>query len=104
MKRFLVAVIAVAGVVCVPAQLSAQGFADSFRFEFGGTAPDPHDTDSYRHRSDFVHHRDYYVTPGYSDPYNHTSCNETRFQGEDGRTIRRITCYGRNGTSSVPVR
>ena len=103
MKRFFLA-LAVAGAIFGVAQASAAGIMDSFRFKFGAATPDSHDTDKYRHRSDFLHYGDYYINPGYSDPYRHTSCRETSVRGDDGRAIRRITCYGREETTPVPSR
>ncbi|MDP2620355.1 MAG: hypothetical protein Q8P46_09290 [Hyphomicrobiales bacterium] len=105
MKRLFIAVIAAGGAIFGPGQASAAGIMDSFRFEFYAAAPDLHiGTDNYGHPSDFRHHGDYYLTPGYGDPQLHTSCRETRLQGEDGRTIRRIDCLERGGTAGVPLR
>lgn len=102
MKRFLLA-LAAAGATIGAAEASADGIMDAFRFEFGVATPESHDTDKFRHRTDFLHYRDYYINPGYSDPYRYTTCRETRVRGEDGRIIRRITCYGRD-PAAVPPR
>ena len=105
MKRFVIAVIAAAGATLGATQAPAAGVMDSFRFEFFAAAPDVHiGTDTYTHHSDFRHYGDYYLQPGYRDPSSHTTCRETRVLDEDGRAIRRITCFGREGTTSVPLR
>jgi len=102
MKRLLIAAIAAAGATVVATQASAAVYVNSFRFQLGAaTAPPLYD--DYKHHSDFLHYDDYYVTPGYGDPYRHTSCVETRVPGPEGRTISRITCYGRDG-HGVPLR
>jgi hypothetical protein len=102
MKRFVIAVIAAAGATLGATQAPAAVYVDSFRFQLGAAMAPPL-YDDYKHRSDFLHYDDYYVTPGYGDPYRHTSCVETRVRDEEGRAIRRINCYERGG-QGVPLR
>jgi len=104
-KRFLIAATIAAGSALGATPLAAAGVMDSFRFEFYAAAPDVHiGTDTYTHPNDFRHYGDYYLYPGFGDPQRHTSCVETRVRAEDGRTIGRITCFGREETTSVPLR
>jgi len=102
MKKSLIAV-AVASTVLGISQASAQDLG-SFRLQFGAATASPEGPAIHQHRSDFQHYDDYYILPGYGDPYRHTSCQETSARDEDGRPIRRITCFGRNGPTSDPAR
>ena len=105
MKRLVVAAAIAAGAVLGATPLSAAGLMDSFRFEYYAAAPDIHiGTDLYTHHSDFRHYGDYYRYRGYRDPQLNTTCRETRVQDENGRTIRRITCRGRQRATGVPLR
>jgi hypothetical protein len=102
MKRIVIAVIAASGAAFGATQAPAASFADSFRLKLGAADSAPF-YQTYKYESDFLHHGDYYLTPGYGDPYRHTSCVETRVPDEEGRTIRRINCYERGG-QGVPLR
>lgn len=51
-------------------------------------------TDQYRHHTDFVHYNDYYRFRDLRDPQEATTCRESLVPGDNGGTVRRITCTG----------